>query len=107
MWISVENELRQDPRLTRLARGLKVSKVTAYGYLVWFWQWAAAYCPSGDMSNFTPEEIAEGTGWASKTISFCSELRKCDFLLLQPGGRLLIENWDEGIMKNQRKASLS
>lgn len=57
-WIEVHQELRQHPKILRLAARLATEPATATGYIVNLWLWAAAYAQDGNLSDLTGSEIA-------------------------------------------------
>ena len=54
------------------------------------WLWAIDNAPDGDLSDFTPEEIAECAGWTGEGAeSFTDALRAAGFL----GGDMALNDW--------------
>lgn len=62
-WIEVHQELTRHHKVKRLARALEISRPQAVGHLFFLWSWALDHAPSGDLSGFDDEEIAEESGW--------------------------------------------
>jgi hypothetical protein len=62
-WIESHQQLGSHPKLYRLADILETSTVTAVGHLHFLWWWTLDYAPTGDLSQFTDEEIARAAGW--------------------------------------------
>jgi hypothetical protein len=56
-WIEVHEQLRDHPKVTRLAGELGVSKAEARGYVVGLWLYCAAYAKDGDVTLFTDAEF--------------------------------------------------
>jgi hypothetical protein len=63
MWIQLQNDLLDHPKLIRLANKLHIKKPHALGLLASLWLWASKYAPDGDLTEFEIAEIASGMSW--------------------------------------------
>lgn len=90
-WIESHQSLGRHPKLKRLAKLLDVSLPTAVGHLHYLWWWALDFAESGDLSNFTPEELAAEALWEGDPQRFVGSLREAGFL--DANGQL--HDWDE------------
>jgi hypothetical protein len=61
-WIELHQELRNHPKVLRLAEDIQQPCVFATGCLVNLWMWSAAYAQSGDITNFSDAEIDDACG---------------------------------------------
>ncbi len=89
-WIESHQSLGSHMKLRRLARTLGITKAQAIGHLHYLWWWALDGAPSGDLSAFSPLELAEVCEWQGDVDVFLAALRDCGWL--DPDGR--IHNWD-------------
>jgi len=80
MWIESHSELRDHPKLKRLARLLSIDRRTATGLLHWLWWWAMAYAPDGDLSEYEEADIADGLDWDGDPGELMAALRDAGFL---------------------------
>ena len=105
MWIQLQNELLDHPKLIRLARKLKIKIPHALGLLSSLWLWASKYAPDGDLTEFESVEIVAAMRWHRSTDEIISALIETR-LLDKKDNQLLIHDWDEfGIclLKNSRE----
>jgi hypothetical protein len=79
-WIESHQSLGGHIKLRRLARMLGVERAQAVGHLHYLWWWALDGAPSGDLTGFTPEEIAELSDWPGDADLFAEALHKCGWL---------------------------
>lgn len=79
-WIESHQELARHPKTARLARLLGVSKPCAIGYLHLFWWWCMDYARDGDLSGFTPDEIADGALWEGDATHLVECLQSAGFV---------------------------
>lgn len=90
-WIESHQELARHPKVVRLARQLKCNKAQAIGHLHLLWWWTLDFSPAGDLSAFTPTEIADAAEWSGPCNLFSTALRESGFLT--QGSK--INDWDE------------
>lgn len=109
-WIEIHQELRDHPKVKRLAKALGMSNVTARGHIVGLWLWSIQYAPDGDLSGYSAEEIADGADWEKDPNDFVDAL-VAKKLLDRENGRLLIHDWEEmglrllrSMRENKRKS---
>lgn len=89
MWIEAHQELRNHPKILRLARTLKIGKPQAIGHLLLLWWWTLDYAPSGDVSAFAPSELASAAEWMRDANAFEEALTDAGWLDLDRK----IHNW--------------
>lgn len=100
-WIPSHQELRDHPKLRRLARLLDTSPAHTCGHLHFLWYWVLDYAVDGDLSDFEPGDIADAAGWESDPIAFVEALVDCGpgsskgFLERTRGGKLLVHDWED------------
>ncbi len=80
MWIESHIDLANHPKLARLARELGVSDVAAVGHLHLLWWWCAKYADDGDLSKWSPVDIASGAHWEGDADDFMSALLASRFV---------------------------
>jgi hypothetical protein len=95
MWIESHEELGQHPKTKRLARTLQVSLPAAVGYLQFLWWWALKYAPSGNLSRYTPEDIADAICWEGDAQQAVDALVSSGFIDDGGDGTLTIHDWYE------------
>ena len=79
-WIESHQELRDHPKLKRLARALEVRQAHAIGHLHCLWYWALAYAENGDLSGHEDWELAEAADWGGDPAVFIEALRQHGWL---------------------------
>lgn len=62
-WIEVHQELRNHPKVIRLASILQCPIATALGYIVSLWLWAVSYARDGNLTKFSDAEIGHGANF--------------------------------------------
>lgn len=96
-WIQIYSNLLQHKKVYKLAEILGIKSayvrpnVDAAGLLVSLWTWAAQNAPDGDLSDCSPQMIADAAGWTKKPDDFHRALLEAG--LLDTDGR--IHDWDE------------
>lgn len=100
-WIPSHQELRDHPKLKRLARLLGASPAHACGHLHFLWYWVLDYAVDGDLSDFDHGDIADAAGWTGDPELFVAALVDCGpgtskgFLERTRGGKLFIHDWED------------
>jgi hypothetical protein len=102
-WIESHQSLAGHAKTRRAARLLKVSRPAIVGHLHFLWWWAIDAAPSGDLTAFEPEDIAEEAGWDGDANEFVDALINCrtdgedskGFLERTEEGKLLIHDWND------------
>jgi hypothetical protein len=79
-WIKSHQELRNHPKLVRLASKLRINKCQAIGHLHFLWWWALDYAPKGDISAFTSAEITAASDWAGDPAQFDRALHETGWI---------------------------
>lgn len=105
-WIEVHQELRNHPKIIRLAATIQCSKASAIGYLVSLWLWAVAYSRDGDLTTFSEDEICEACTYEGKNKKqFYESLIACKFLDKKED-KIVIHDWKKHglrILEQSRK----
>ena len=112
-WLRSHSELRQHPKALKASRLLGVSIPQVVGHLHMLWWWAMDYAPSGDLSDFTAEDIALAAGWEGDSDAFVSALLgsgmglRAGFLERDERGNLMVHDWEQhgGRDIEERRAS--
>ncbi len=100
-WIESHQELRDHPKVKKAARLLGVPRPLVVGYLQYLWWWAMDYAQDGDLSGYTPEDIADAISWEGDPVALvdalveCGPIGKQGFLERTSDGRLLLHDWYE------------
>lgn len=80
-WIELRDTIANNKKTMRLKRILKCGTAEAVGHLCLLWLWAVENVPSGDLSDFFPQEIAESAHWdASGAEHFVDALHQSGYL---------------------------
>ena len=79
-WLKIDQNFYRHPKLIRLSKALNVEVPQAAGHLIFLWQWALEYSPSGDLSQFSADEIADAVRWAGDYGTLISGLKKCGWV---------------------------
>lgn len=93
-WIKSHQELRNHPKVARLASLLNISKPAVIGHLHLLWWWSLDYAPDGNLSNFSLEEIQDAMLFEKKIvarINILETLIKSGFI----DNNLVIHDWFE------------
>ncbi len=89
----------EHPKMGELARSLKVARCTAVGIMECLWHFAAKYARDGDLTRFTPLQIAEAVHWPTKRAdrlwSSLFQSRWVDRVPSAAGERVLVHDWAE------------
>ena len=89
-WIELHQTLPTSRKTIRFKNTLRINTPQAVGHICMLWLWAIDNAPDGDLSDFTPEEIAECAGWTGEGAeSFTDALRAAGFL----GGDMALNDW--------------
>lgn len=108
-WVESHQELRDHPKVKRLARMLGIGVPQAIGHLHCLWWWALDYAPNGDVSDFDALDLGDAAMWDGDPERFTEALIHCG-----PGGSVgLMEadwhlhDWDDyaGRLLRSREAS--
>lgn len=100
-WIEFHQSLVNHPKTKRAARLLGIPQPHMIGLLGCLWLWALEYAQDGDLTGFTPAEIAEEAKWSGNPDEFLQALLLCGteggpgFCEQTNGGRLVIHDWYE------------
>ena len=90
-WIQSHQSLARHPKMLRLAARVGVSAPQVVGHLHYLWWWTLEYAPDGDLSRFSPHEIAVASEWSGDPNLWSVALRETGWL--DPDGHL--HDWDD------------
>lgn len=90
-WIPAYAGLGDHPKLWRMVGALSIEDAQAVGHLLYLWWWATDYAPDGDVSAFSPLEIARAARWRGHADTFVDALRISGFL----DDQTHLNDWDE------------
>lgn len=80
-WIELRDSIATNKKTMRLKRILKCGTAEAVGHMCLLWLWAIENAPSGDLSDFLPQEIAEAAHWsASRAEDFVDALQQVGYI---------------------------
>jgi len=91
-WIESHQGLAVHPKTGKLARALKVTRVTAIGHLHLLWYFALDFAPDGNLTPIDPEEIAEGARWDGDANDFLDALIVSEFID-RDGDSITLHEW--------------
>lgn len=105
-YIESDTALPGHHKTKRAAKLLKCRRSEIIGCLHCIWAWALTNAPTGDLTGFTAEEIAEESDWEGDPDEFVKALIECGkqnldgtrgsgFLEYTADGRLIIHHWYE------------
>lgn len=96
MWIKSHQELAEHPKTKRLARQLGVTVPAAIGHLHLLWWWSLKYAPDGNLSRYTPDDLADACMWVGPgdAATYVQALVDARFLDADDDG-LSIHDWNE------------
>lgn len=91
-WIESHQELVNHPKAKRFKRKLNVSEHEAVGILHYFWWWALDFAQDGDITDFTPDDVADGCRYNGDSKLFLESLIESGFVD-EVEGRLMLHEW--------------
>lgn len=112
-WIPSHQELREHPKLRRLARLLNTPPVHLCGHLHFLWYWVLDYAADGDLADFDAVDIAEAAGWEGDAEAFVQALVDCGpgdskgLLERTRSGKLIVHDWNDHGGSQFRKRALA
>jgi len=78
MWIESHQELRDHPKVKKLARLMSWDYCHALGHLQYFWLWCLQYATDGDLRRYDAEQLAEAAGLPiSEADKFVDAMVRC------------------------------
>lgn len=97
-WIESHQELRDHPKVVRLARLLDVHRTSAVGMLHFLWWWALDHAEDGDLSDYEASDLAAACDWQGDPEVLVKALRDCgpgsrEGFLAVEGDRLVLHDW--------------
>ena len=102
-WLRSHQELARHPKVKRLSRQLNISLPQAIGHLHLLWWWCMDYAQDGDLTEYSPEDIADACAWEGDAEGFVRALVDAGFVDNEHG--LHVHDWEEnaGRLIEQRK----
>lgn len=103
-WIQSHQSLLTHRKTGRLARVLRMSRVTAVGHLHAVWWWCLDNAPDGDITDITDDEIAEAAMWEGEPSEFVDALIGAGFVD-RCDGQTVVHDWNDyaGKLVSKRK----
>lgn len=98
-WIQVFSNMVNHPKTYKLADLLEIKckevspNVIACGMMVSLWSWCSQNAVDGDLSNVTPQCIADAAGWKGLATLFCSAIASAGFAD-DDGDRYTLHDWE-------------
>lgn len=101
-YIESHQEVDDHPKTRKAARLLGIGIPQMIGHLHIFWHWALDYAPSGDVTGYPAEDLADGARWEGDAKQFVQALIDCrisgdkaGYLECTEDGRVLLHDWHE------------
>lgn len=93
-WFQVFTDLPGHWKIGKLrdALGLK-NRYEAVGLLICLWSWAAVHAPSGELGDYSAQDLADAAGWRKSAKKFRDALVSSG-LVDQDGDRFSLHDWD-------------
>ncbi|MDD8013339.1 MAG: hypothetical protein PHX05_07670 [Acidobacteriota bacterium] len=85
----------EHPKMIMLMSLLNLPKYSAVGLLEMLWQFAARYCPAGDIGKYSNDAICKVVGWEADADALIEALTQSLFLDKSESHRLIIHDWSE------------
>ena len=79
-WIESHQTLDNHPKLIQACAGLKIGRPQMIGHLHLLWHWCLDYAIDGDLSKYTPQQIAKVCDWDHDPDTFVMVLTDANFL---------------------------
>lgn len=73
-WIESHQSLREHPKLHNLSRLLNTEPVHLVGHLHFLWWWCIEYAMDGNITKYTPKQIAKAADWPGDSDAFLDAL---------------------------------
>ena len=89
-WIEYHQELRDHPKIKKLARMMNWDYCHALGHLGYFWLWCLQHALDGDLRRYDDEQITEAAGVeASKSKEFMEAMTTCGSGIDEGGNKVI------------------
>lgn len=82
------------PKMTRFMHRLKLRRWGAVGLIESLLHFTQQFAPNGDLTKYSPEELAEALGWAREPELLFEALVHCKWLDLKDG-KTLVHDWSQ------------
>ena len=98
-YVEAHASLKDHPKTKKVARLLDIPKVQVVGHMLCLWWWCQDYAQDGNLSKYSPEDIAEAAEWEGEPECFVEALLGCGnkdapgFLTIEADGALVIHDW--------------
>lgn len=89
-WVESHLSLDRHPKLFALMEALKIDRRTAVGMLHLLWHWCVEYALNGELSKYSPTQIAMACDWTGNPGELVQALADNGFLERDP---LRIHDW--------------
>jgi hypothetical protein len=93
-WLESHQELARHPKIRRFARVAGINIPTAIGHMHLLWWWAMDYAQNGDITRYTPCDIADAIFWEGEPEALFNALIDSGFLDSLDGSTV-IHDWHE------------
>ncbi len=93
-WIESHQELYRHPKVKRLARATGASVPALIGHLHLLWWWALDYAQTGELTDYTSEDIADAALWEDDPAAFTEAVTNAGFLD-RDDGRTYLHDWND------------
>lgn len=99
-WLPSHQDLREHPKLRKVAVMLGVPRAQAIGHLHCLWWWALSYADDGDLSHYDATDIALAAEWEGDPEAFLTALADCGAggkhgFIERTSDTLALHDWDE------------
>lgn len=93
MWLEVDEDLPEHPKSLRLCATLM--NPLGWAYVIKLWRWCCKFAPTGDLSDFSAEEIEIGLGWTLDAGVLYAALKRAGFIEDTENGGVAVHDWME------------
>lgn len=106
-WFRMDVDLPDSPKVLRLGRLLKITKLEALGHYVSLCCWVGKFAPDGDLAKFDALDLAAACAWSGDEAVIVDALKAAKVIDGEPGEWALhgwSERQDQAIKKQMSKA---
>lgn len=94
MYIEVHQEVRENPKLLKLASLLEIDQAPLVGHLTFLWLWCMDYAQDGDLSGYSADILCRAAHWTGDQQRFVDALVECG---VRPGQSGFLERTEAGL----------
>lgn len=91
MWLEVDEDLPEHPKSLRLCAALM--NPLGWAYVIKLWRWCCKFAPTGDLSDFSAEELEIGLGWTLDAGKLYAALKTAGFIENTGDGGVVVHDW--------------